>query len=197
MTGNRYFIINIASLCAISGGIAYFGNKIVVRDYRLQFWFDFLMTCLNPNFDVPILVYVLLAILLFSLGTLLPHMDDSESFIARYIYLPIGSGTWSHAIWLPLLFFMSAPVYSLCFWVGFGYILHLFWDNASDYGVCLCYPFSKYLFVKGVAPVKQKHTFCLYRTGGRSEDVLFYGMLIVAGVGVYFGVTSCFTNAAF
>ena len=196
MTDKQSLTINIASLCAITGAFAYFSQTIADRDYRLRYYFDFFMSGLAPDFNVPIELYVVLAFCLFLFGTILPHMDDEESLIAYFhIYVPLG--VWTHAIWLPLLFFMAAFKYHLCFWVAFGYFLHLFWDSVSDYGICLLYPFSKYTNKRGVGVVKQKHRFFLYRVGGRSETAFVVVVVMVSLVCVYFGITSCFATAAF
>lgn len=131
-----------------------------------------------------------LGLVFFYVGTLLPDIDSERSLLGRHLHLPFEHRTWTHAIWFPLVFFITGFVFPSMWWLTLGYVLHLFWDALSRGGVCWFYPFSRYISYDSGAKVKAHHRLKLYRVGSMSEYVLTGGLVVIAVVCVcaYLGV---------
>ncbi len=128
---------------------------------------------LNYVFDngrISFWLYVLLAVLLYILGILLPDIDHPYSMIGKIIHLPIQHRTWTHAIWLVLIFGLLSIPYRLCIFVGVGMFVHDFWDSFSRTGNRWFYPLDDEF-------VKKHHKLKLYYTGQSSEYIVV-GILI-------------------
>lgn len=127
---------------------------------------------------------------LFLLGTLLPDIDSKKSILGRYIYLPLEHRTWTHTIWIVLLFSVISRFCKSIWFLTLGYFLHLMEDSISTAGVCFCYPFSRYKVYPSGAKVKMGHKWKFYRAGQSSETscvvvILFFCSFITLYFGVY------------
>lgn len=122
----------------------------------------------------------------FFIGTLLPDIDSPNSLLGRYIHIPVEHRTWLHAIYLYLipavLGWFVHPVFS---WLFFGVFVHLFWDSLSASGNCWLYKLaSEYKEYGGGAKIKKHHVLKLYHTGGWSEYILVV-LITGATVGLF------------
>jgi len=197
MTGKHHIIVNTASLIGVVGSFTWLLNTVPDNQYQAHTVLNHISVSLQPGLGVPFVPFVLLCFVLFILGTVLPDIDSPNSIAGKYIHLPIAHRTWTHAIWLPIVLFVASLWSNLFFWVGFGYLLHLFWDSLSQGGVCFLYPFSRYNQYRGGAQTKKKHFFKLYRVGGMSENVLVVLIITFSVAQMYIGVTSSLTTTPF
>lgn len=134
---------------------------------------------------IPVLLFYIISGLFFLLGSLLPDIDSERSLLGKYIHLPVEHRTWTHAVWAPLLFFTAGHFCRPFFWLGLGYILHLFWDSLSYAGICWFYPVSNYKRHTNSIKIKKRHRFKLYRVGTVSEYILVILFLVLTAVIVY------------
>ena len=190
MTGKNHIITNTSSLVSLGSGISWL--KVLSDSIAMdEFYFitnpsflqlvivgcndtiqQFLaMTFLNYG-TTPKILFWILAMSAFYIGTLFPDVDNENSMLGKFLHLPIEHRTWTHAIWLPILFSMLALIEPILWWFVLGYMGHLVWDNASRGGVCFWYPISKYRhFGNSGAKIKNGHFVYLYRTGKTSEGI--------------------------
>ena len=189
MVGKNHVLVNTCSFVCLESGLllsqyAYhgFGSEL------LKTGADTVSAFLFPQ---PLIsTYTLACVLLFYLGTLLPDIDSEHSILGRFLHLPLGHRTWTHAIYIPVVLFVGCIWYPILFWLGFVYLLHLFWDSISYCGVCFFYPFSKYRNYNSGAKVKEHHTLKLYRAGKTSEYVVVAVILTLTVVLLLWGVVS-------
>lgn len=126
---------------------------------------------------------VVLNVLLFIIGSLLPDCDHENSIMGRMLYIPVRHRTWTHTVWCVILFSFTS-IAAPCFtWLTYGYFLHILYDSLSKSGVCWMYPFSRYKTWTSGARVKKNHRFYLYRTGETSETILTV-LLVLIGLGM-------------
>lgn len=189
MMGKSHIVVNTCSLIILESGLlltqyAYHGvgSELLKNGATIVSRFVFP----KPIFSM----YMLLCLLLFYLGTLLPDIDSKNSLLGRFIYLPVKHKTWTHTIYGPFLIFVGSVWYLMSFWLGLGYILHLFWDSLSYCGVCFFYPFSKYREYNSGAKVKVNHKFKIYRTGKTSEYVVVAVLVTLTGVLLVWGMAT-------
>lgn len=189
MMGKSHIVVNTCSLIILESGLlltqyAYHGvgSELLKNGATIVSRFVFP----KPIFSM----YMLLCLLLFYLGTLLPDIDSKNSLLGRFIYLPVKHKTWTHTIYGPFLIFVGSVWYLMLFWLGLGYILHLFWDSLSYCGVCFFYPFSKYREYNSGAKVKVNHKFKIYRTGKTSEYVVVAVLVTLTGVLLVWGTAT-------
>lgn len=189
MMGKSHIVVNTCSLIILESGLlltqyAYHGvgSELLKNGAMIVSRFVFP----KPIFSM----YMLLCLLLFYLGTLLPDIDSKNSLLGRFIYLPVKHKTWTHTIYGPFLIFVGSVWYLMSFWLGLGYILHLFWDSLSYCGVCFFYPFSKYREYNSGAKVKVNHKFKIYRTGKTSEYVVVAVLVTLTGVLLVWGTAT-------
>lgn len=138
------------------------------------------MACV-PVGRLPVIFGIQVGILLFLLGTLLPDIDSRKSILGKVAYLPIRHRTWTHSIWPVVVFMALGVLWPGFFWLGLGYLTHLFMDCLSRQGICWFYPISGYRYYPGGASVKKGKKFWLYRTGQRSEHVTALVYMIICG----------------
>lgn len=191
--GINHIISNTCSMILGTGGLLLLKNTMDAHVHtNFLFYNNLKVVCdgvfkfLMPNTESTILLCFWWAavIALFYLGTLLPDCDTQKSIIGRIIYIPVEHRTWTHAIWFPLIIFICSIWVPVLFYLGVGYLLHLFWDSLSVGGVCFLYPFSKYKhYGNSGAKIKKGHWLRLYRTGKMSEGIII-GILIVLTIGV-------------
>ena len=187
MTGKNHVITNTCSVvCAGSGigwlhkvatNISNFTTKpsflqsvIIGFDNTIQ---QFLSTTFLHTNGTNSILFGILSISAFCIGTLFPDIDNENSMLGKFFHLPIEHRTWTHAIWFPIFFGLLALIEPILWWLVLGYMGHLVWDNASRGGVCFFYPISKYRhFGNSGAKIKNGHFVYLYRTGKTSEGVV-------------------------
>ena len=108
----------------------------------------------------------------FFLGTLLPDVDNRNSMLGRYVYIPIGHRTITHTAWAVAVFALAGLRLWPLTWLALGYFLHLFYDMFSVQGVCWLWPLSRYRKYPGGATVKARRLLPgLYHAGKPSEGV--------------------------
>lgn len=137
-------------------------------------------------FSLP--TFISLALMLF--GSLLPDIDSRASTLGRFVYLPIDHRTWTHAIYIPVLFCLAGIFWRPLFWLGIGYFLHLFYDNLSVCGICWFYPYPGYVGFDSGARIKRGHWLKLYRTKEASEKVIIVVVYILFATSLYWGISS-------
>lgn len=126
------------------------------------------------------------------LGSLLPDIDTPDSIIGRYVHLPIEHRTWTHAIWIPALLFVTAIVCTglLCplLWgLAVGYFAHLIADAVGRAGICWLYPLSNYKRYDSGAFIARGHHIKLYHNG--ELDELLVVLVVVAICAVVWWLT--------
>lgn len=113
----------------------------------------------------------------FTLGCLLPDIDQEKSVLGKIFYVPVRHRTWTHTIWMVLLLSVGAIFVPWLWWLTCGCTLHIFFDSLSKGGICWFYPISQYKTWASGAQVKKNHWIYLYRTGETSETIVT--MLVV------------------
>lgn len=124
--------------------------------------------------------------LLFTLGSLLPDIDEPNSTLGKYVPFVgavIPHRTITHTIWVigvlaGLSWWLSSPYMAA---LTLGYAFHVTQDAFSKQGICWFYPlFGSYTSYGGGAVVKTgRKTNFAYKTGGTMELVLFIGAILV------------------
>ena len=177
---------------AVLSVTSYFGFEYHgVGWYSFQQNTKFIFRYLFPSHQILVNVGLLFLVeCLFLLGTLLPDIDSKKSMLGRYIYLPLEHRTWTHTIWIVLLFSVISSFCKPIWFLTLGYFLHLVEDSVSTAGVCFCYPLSRYKVYPSGAKVKMRHKWKLYRAGQSSETrcvvvILFFCSFLMLYFGVY------------
>lgn len=201
MTGKNHIITNTGTLICIGSGVAWL-NKAAMNiaintvDSTANLSFlqsvivggnniiqQFLTTTFLSMGNLPKVLFCVLVLSTFYIGTLAPDIDSENSMLGKFFYLPIEHRTWTHAVWIPIIFGLLALLQPIFWWFVFGYMGHLIWDNASRGGVCFFYPITKYRhFGNTGAKIKDGHFLYLYRTGQTSEYVV---------MGIVVAITIC------
>lgn len=132
------------------------------------------------------LVEIALFVILFWIGCFLPDVDQPNSTLGKYFYIPCTHRTWTHTIWCAALFLVPGIWFPPFFWVGYAYLIHLILDAISRGGVCFFYPISKYIDYPSGAHVKKHHVFKLYSAGGASEVVVCV-IIVATAIMLWFG----------
>lgn len=129
----------------------------------------------------------------FTLGSLLPDVDEPTSTIGRYVPF-VGAvlphRTFTHTAWAVMglvgLTWWSASPYVAALTVG--YFGHIFQDAFSKQGICWLYPvIGKYRIYGNGAVVKEGNRLPFYyRTGGVFETTVFFlALAIHVGCALY------------
>lgn len=137
-------------------------------------------------FDIPklpIVLIVILSLLFFYVGTLMPDIDNENSMIGRFIHIPVEHRTITHTLWVVIPFVIAGIWFRPLLWFAFGYFVHLFWDSFSACGVCWLYPITKYVSYGSGAKVKKHHFLKLYWAGKLSETI-FTVIVVLLTIGV-------------
>ena len=124
------------------------------------------LTTPTGGFSLPL--FVVISVFLFFLGTILPDIDHPNSMVGKHVYLPVKHRTWTHAIYLPVIFFVTGVFYKPMFYLGWGMLCHCIFDAFSSTGICWLYP------------LKRKHHLTLYHTGEMSEYVVAILFVIIS-----------------
>ena len=177
-------VVSIETICVlhkVTYTVSFFKqNEFIVNET----WTNVLSyLCPYALFTQVFWIWFVGVLLLFLIGTLLPDIDSKKSLFGRIVHIPVKHRTWTHTIWFPVLIFVGSIWYSPLFYLGAGYILHLFWDSLSAGGVCYFYPISRYrTYGSNGAFVKCKHNVKLYHTGKSSEIVVVSVFLLITVV---------------
>lgn len=151
----------------------------------------------DAQYSIMGMSYVFVAAAGVMLGSLLPDLDHDKSMLGRYVHINVPHRTWTHAIWIPIILFILSIYHAFFFWLGFGWLMHSFWDNMSKAGQCFFYPISQPIVyaknaqggvyrvkrgshVKNSFRIKKNHKIWLYRTGKKSEFVVTYVLCFIS-----------------
>ena len=160
MRGESHVAMNLATGGIVAGtgllllNVDTFPEVKIIVEYIKDFLFD-------DGGVMPQPLFIGLGILLYMLGSLLPDIDTPYSTLGRIIHLPFEHRTWTHAIWAPLALMIAGIWVRLLFWLGFGILVHDFFDSFSASGIDWFYPHKR----------RKSKTFKLYHTGEPSEYV--------------------------
>ena len=128
--------------------------------------------------EVVTLKTVLVCLLFYYFGTLLPDADSKTSILGRIIKLPGGHRTWTHSIYPLVFWYICGQSYYPCKWLFMGYLFHLIADSFSKCGVCWFLPFTGYQkFGDSGAKIKKGH-FWGYKTGTAEETIALIGIIM-------------------
>lgn len=134
--------------------------------------------------------YVVGAVLLLWLGSLLPDIDSDTSILGRWVRLPLGPHRGiTHTDWLlALLLLMALPGPTrVLFFLFLGAWLHCEVDGRSTAGRARFYPLGSWRLITlrdAPAVVLRKAPRPSYRVGGPSELV---ALVLCVGLGVVLG----------
>lgn len=183
MLGTNHIGANICSLVLVSDLVIY------AEKYYTGRFCDYISSAgrtvhefVQETGSMPDIIYYVICLGLYLLGTLMPDMDNPKSLLGRYVHIPVKHRTWMHAIWIPIIIFIGSVFFRPLFWLGAGFTLHLFWDSLSIGGICWFYPISQYKTFDSGAQIKRYHILKLYRTGKVSEYVIL-GILTAVTLG--------------
>lgn len=188
MTGKGHIISGTAIAVITDRIINLLSDKIEAK-YNINIGakiFDFLYYNYCPDKFVhtkaePLFLVLSFAIFasFFILGCLLPDTDHPESILGRKFYIPVRHRTWTHTMWIVIIFILIGIFLKPFRPLAYGYFIHLFVDSFSRGGVCFFYPISKYIDYPSGAHVKKKHIFKLYKPGGISEIVVNIILILI------------------
>lgn len=190
MVGKNHLISATSSLIIAGNIVAYFdslsGKQTLVADNSLE---SIIAQCAHnvkefmipSDWKIPLVILAGIFLVCYYLGTLLPDIDNENSFLGRFIHIPVQHRTWTHTIWCVILFAVLGIFIRPFMWLACGYFIHLFWDSFSACGVCWFYPFQKYISYGSGAMVKKGHILKLYHTGKTSEKI-FVSINAIPGV---------------
>lgn len=130
----------------------------------------------NQTIKMPI--FIILSLILFVLGCLLPDIDTPYSTLGKIICIPIEHRTWTHAIYLPIVLCLIGIKYRFIFWLALGVICHDLCDSVSMSGLNWFYPAKN-----------KHHVFKLYYTSHMSEYVFVF---VYAAVFVVYTIFSIY-----
>lgn len=125
--------------------------------------------------------YLLICLLLFLLGSVLPDIDSPTSVLGRYVHLPIEHRTWTHTAYALIPLVGLSILFRPCIWLFLGYFGHLFWDSFSRGGICWFNPVTGYLLYPNGAKIKKGHYKYLYRVGDISETIIVFLLMLTSG----------------
>lgn len=176
MRGSSHIIMNVTSASVIGMTGFLILNSNISKDAFICRLCENSKTFLLDNGSWPFAVYCAVAALAYILGSVLPDVDHQYSTIGKIIHLPFKHRTWTHAIYFPTLFIVIGIFYRWVFWLGVGYLLHIFWDSFSASGIDFFYP------------KKNKHHFMkLYHTSQPSEYIIVGICLCITVMYAVFG----------
>lgn len=130
-------------------------------------------------------IFVILSVGLFYVGSLLPDIDYEKSWICKHtgLYVDVEHRTITHAIWFPILYFLIGLVFRPFVWLTIGYVLHLFYDSMTPTGVVWFYTGkSDFIRYDSGVKIKRNHFWHLYKTGQKSETVVVVSTWIVFAI---------------
>lgn len=124
--------------------------------------------------------HMIILLLVYFLGLLLPDIDNPNSMLGRFIHVPVRHRTWIHSIYPYLIIGILGAFYPVFFWLTFGVFVHLFWDSFSKMGNCWFYKLlSDYREYPDGARIKKGNHLVLYKAGEWSEYLLTFIIVIL------------------
>lgn len=136
-------------------------------------------------------LYALLAVVLFWIGSLLPDIDSKGSILGRHVHVPGPHHGITHTDWfLAVLLLLSFSGYTrVLFWLWLGAVLHCWIDGLSQAGRVRFYPLGRYKTVSlpnggGACVVTAGNRQGLYRVGQLSETVMLVSILGLSAASV-------------
>ena len=159
MTGKSHIAMNVAT------AITLVDTSFLISHTDAPIWLktteENIRSFVLDNGSMPQWMFLTIGITLFMLGALLPDIDHKDSTLGKKgFYIPVGHRTWTHAIWMALIFFVIGVFSSRLFvWLVVGTFFHFYWDSFSASGTYWFYP------------IKWKHPIKLYHTSEMSEYV--------------------------
>lgn len=139
-------------------------------------------------------LYVLLAVVLFWVGSLLPDIDSKTSMLGRHFHVPGPHHGITHTNWfLAVLLALSLPGFTrVLFWLFLGALLHCLVDGLSKAGRVGFYPLTKHkliTFPDGTpCVVKAGNHLSLYKVGEISETLVLVAALALCVASVWAAV---------
>ena len=165
--------LTFLSICGAMLPIQSNPNKWTPVDLSLSGLVDvFFPSYINRHSFMMSVLWLLLLIVSYVFGILLPDIDSPSSMLGRYVHLPFDHRTWTHSLFLYLFLVPAAILFKPAMMVLLGVLMHLFEDASSAQGVCFFYPLEKYREYPSGAKVKKKHKVKLYHAGKPSENWL-------------------------
>lgn len=174
MMNKDHLIVNVSAAALAATGLCCLKSYAGPLAVPLQTIVEHVRVFVHPaRYVIVPLWYVAVCAMLYLLGTVLPDADSPNSMIGKHIYIPLEHRTWTHTIWVVLLFFAISLKFRVVIWLCAGYFLHLFMDTFSYCGVCWMYPISKYRhYGSNGAKVKEHHWLRLYRSQSAAEYMI-------------------------
>ena len=177
--------ITIFSICGAVLPLKASTDSIIPVDFSLSGLIDvFFPTYINRNSIIMSVAWLLLLIISYVFGVLLPDIDNTSSKLGRYIHLPVEHRTWTHSVFPYLVLIPAAIMITPVFAMLLGVMMHFAEDATSAQGVCILYPFQKYREYPSGAKVKKNHKVKLYYTGKVSES-----WIVGFAIGLSLGIT--------
>lgn len=188
MRGKSHIATNVATIALADGIIAItsnaFNNDIYQELHSLVMWRLLIETDSTTAQIIVSIVSFIICTALFILGSLFPDIDQEKSTIGKICHLPIKHRTWTHTIWVVLIFALISIKLKCMIWFTLGYTLHIFYDSLSKGGICWFYPISQYRTWSSGAQVKKNHKIYLYRTGETSE-IITTMLVVLMGASIF------------
>lgn len=135
-------------------------------------------------------LYLLLAAVLFGIGSLLPDIDSKRSLLGRHIHVPGPHHGITHTDWfLTGLLLLSFPEFTrVLVWLWLGAVLHCWMDGLSRAGRVRFYPLGRHKTISlpnggGACVVTAGRRQGLYRVGQASETIVLAGILALCTAG--------------
>lgn len=176
MNGRHHIIANAATVSIVDTGlkiIAKVSNTDIYKSFH-NFLLSRSIIGTEPAVDKIFTNIASAAVCaaLFTVGSLLPDIDQEKSMLGKIIHIPVQHRTWTHTIWVVIVLAIISAFVPCMLWLCLGYTLHIFYDSLSKGGICWFYPLSKYKKWTSGAQVKKNHWIYLYRTGETSERII-------------------------
>ena len=173
MMGKHHVQLNFGVLVS---GLSVFGAGSCVP---LSWLSDYCQSCLDAlipesvtymgQWSNNMIIFLGMAVLFFWFGSLLPDIDNQNSYFGRYLYLPVGHRRITHTLWAlgALSVTLGISVWFKYLWLG--YFFHILGDAFSYAGVLWLYPLKQYKEYASGAFVAPGHVCKWYRAGKKSE----------------------------
>lgn len=160
-----------------------FPQQLLAKHFFINYFYP---SSVLQSGELIILLWSGLVFIGYLIGSLLPDIDSKSSILGRYFHLPIGHRTWTHTIWAIIILFVVS-IFIIPFRpVLIGFIMHVIEDYPSGCGICLTYPFHKYIEYESGARVADGHKFKLYNTSDVSEKRFVFIILAVLLIIIWF-----------
>lgn len=182
MTGRHHLVANIASAAIIIPlclKVAYYSGTNPMLS-KLSDGIVTMIPFLTEDKNIPNeLLFWMFSVAAFVIGTWLPDIDNKNSIMGKFFYLPVKHRTWTHTIYPVILIALLSRDLHPFYYMAIAYFLHLFWDSLSTCGVAWFFPLTGYVEYGSGAKVKKGHHIKLYKVGNGSETAVL--AFLIAG----------------